>query len=59
MLAACLQVCRAFGLDRVLLTCRPDNEASRRTILKNGGVYENTAHSDQEGASRERYWIQL
>src|SRR5256885_14516882 len=38
MLAEGLEECRALGLDRVLLTCAPDNEASRRVILANGGV---------------------
>ena len=46
MLALCLEKCRSLGLDRVLITCDADNEASRRTILACGGVFERTA---QEG----------
>src|SRR4051812_43425920 len=38
MLAAGLIECRRLGLDRALLTCTPDNVASRRVILANGGV---------------------
>ena len=41
------------GLERVLITCDEDNEASRRTILSAGGVYENTIDRSQ------RYWIEL
>ena len=41
------------GLERVLITCDEDNEASRRTILSAGGVYENTIDRSQ------RYWIDL
>ena len=41
------------GNHKALVTCNVDNEASRRIILSNGGVYENTI----EGM--ERYWIEL
>ena len=58
MLADCLSVCRGYKLERVLVTCRTDNEGSRRTILANGGVYENTVSCD-DGAAYERYWITL
>ena len=44
---------RKQGLERVLITCDEDNEASRRTILSAGGVYENTIDRSQ------RYWIEL
>lgn len=59
MLTECLKVCRAFGLDRVLLTCRVENEASRRTILSCGGVYERTVYCERDDATLERYWIEL
>ena len=41
------------GLDFALITCDEENEASRRTILANGGVYDNTIQGS------ERYWIEL
>ena len=44
---------RKQGLERVLITCDEDNEASRRTILSAGGVYENTIDRSQ------RYWIDV
>jgi predicted acetyltransferase len=59
MLAECLEVCRAFGLDRALVTCHEDNEGSRRTILGCGGVYENTLYCERDGAFHQRYWIAL
>ena len=40
-----------LGLDRVLLTCDEDNDASRRTIERNSGVYEDTRNG------KRRYWI--
>ena len=59
MLAEFLPVCRRMGLGRVLVTCLTGNEASRRTILKNGGVYENTVFEPDLKANLERYWIDL
>ena len=60
MLAAMLDFCRDdVGLDRVLLLCRDYNEASRRTILSCGGVYESTVVRPTDGMNMERYWIEL
>lgn len=52
-----LSFCKGIGLDRVLITCKTDNEGSRRTILSAGGVYENTVHEPDEDVDLERYWI--
>ena len=62
MLRLALPVARSLGLKRVLITCLEDNEGSRRTILKNGGVYESTVVEKAEGEAPERlqrYWIDL
>lgn len=59
MLRDALPYCRALGLDKVMVTCDADNEASRRTILKNGGVYELTIHELDEDVDIQRYWITL
>lgn len=60
MLKLILPICRGFGENKVLLTCDKENEASRRTIVKNGGVLENEI-SDTVGLSEsgiiQRYWI--
>ncbi len=53
MLAAGLAECRQLGLSRVLLTCDPDNEASRRVILANGGV------PDGRQRGEDRFWITI
>ncbi len=42
MLALALRECARLGINDVLVCCLEDNEASRRTILANGGVYEST-----------------
>lgn len=59
MLKEALPFCRSIGLDKVLITCLRENEGSRRTILKNGGVYESTVIEPQSGKVLERYWISL
>jgi predicted acetyltransferase len=53
MLAEGLDRARKIGLDRVLLTCAPDNVASRRVILANGG------QPDGRRRGEDRFWIDL
>lgn len=59
MLAECLKICKSHGLEKVLVTCRQENEGSRRTILANGGVYESTVYCEPDEVYLERYWIQI
>ena len=59
MLRQGLDFCRSIGLTRVLISCEVVNEASRRTILANGGVYESTVHEPNENIDLQRYWIDL
>jgi predicted acetyltransferase len=40
-----------LGIERALVTCDDDNDASRRTIERCGGVYEDTRNG------KRRYWI--
>lgn len=50
-LALALDRAAELGIDRALVTCDFDNEPSRRTIERNGGVYEDRR------ADKLRYWI--
>ncbi|MCW2842573.1 MAG: GCN5-related N-acetyltransferase [Nocardioides sp.] len=50
-LALALPRAADLGLDRVLLTCDEDNDGSRLTIERNGGVYEDSRNG------KRRYWI--
>ena len=59
MLHNVLTYCREIGLKRVMVTCEPWNVGSRKTILRNGGVYEKTVHEDGENIDLEHYWISL
>ena len=59
MLKMALPKCKELGIEKVLITCISGNEGSKRTILKNGGVYESTVYEPEEGVDLERYWIDL
>lgn len=49
------------GLGRVLLTCDPDNIASRKIIEKNGGLFERRVERVIDGVHycKLRYWIEI
>ncbi|MCR5529329.1 MAG: GNAT family N-acetyltransferase [Saccharofermentans sp.] len=46
---------KAMGIEKILVTCDTDNSASEKTILANGGNFENTI--DVDGTVMKRYWI--
>lgn len=50
------------GERKVLLTCDKTNDASRHTIIKDGGILENEVQDDV-GLSKsgviQRYWVAL
>ena len=53
-----IDFCKVLGLKKVLITCRKDNVASAKTIIKNGGVLENEVQNDAEdNVVMQRYWI--
>lgn len=53
MLANGIAEARSLGLTRVLLTCDPDNEPSRKVILANGGK------PDEKLGNELRFWIDV
>ena len=59
MLRMALPKCKELGIEKVLITCISGNEGSKRTILKNGGIYESTVYEPDEDVYLERYWIDL
>ena len=52
-----LNQCKVLRLDRVLVTCDSENEASARTIRANGGALENRV--PEEDGFTDRYWIEV
>lgn len=62
MLRLILSICRDAGEEKILVTCDKDNVASRKSIIKNGGVLENEIYdvSDQNKCVIiQRFWIRL
>lgn len=55
MLRLNIQKAKTMGIEKLLITCDVRNEASEKTILANGGVYEKTI--DVDGSKMKRYWI--
>ena len=59
-----LEKCKELGLNKVLVTCKDTNVASRKCILSNGGKLEdkrqlNDPQNKDYGVVLERYWIKL
>lgn len=57
MLKLSLAVAQSIGLEKVLVTCDKDNQASAKVIQANGGVFESELL--EEGQPVQRYWITL
>ncbi len=47
------------SFNRVLVTCKDSNIASKRVIEKNNGVLENSYSDEDSGCTFLRYWIEL
>jgi len=52
-----LKICKTMGIDKVMMSCAKDNIGSRKSVIKNGGVYEGDVNDD--GEILEKYWINL
>jgi predicted acetyltransferase len=59
MLRQILQTPKAREIGRLLLTCAPDNVASNRVIVANGGVLERTIFVERIARETNLYWITL
>lgn len=62
MLNLLIPICKEYGEEKILITCDKFNEASRRTILKCGGVLENEVNENfgiGKSGIMQRYWITL
>ncbi len=57
MLRQNLEKCRERGMEKVMITCFRWNEASERTILANGGVFEKEIF--ELGEYIKRFWVTL
>lgn len=57
ILSRILDICKTYGIPKVLLTCSEDNLASERTIRSGGGVYEKTVWANPLQVNMKRFWI--
>lgn len=59
MLNEVLTICGELGLEKILIICLKENEASKKVIRKNGGVYESTVYEPTNKVYLERYWVTI
>lgn len=59
MLARAKDYLTSFGFSEMYISCMVENEASRRTILANGGEYLETVYLEADEVDLERYRIKL
>ncbi len=59
MLAKAKDYLSSFGFSEIVVSCVPENEASRRTILSNGGELIETVYMKEDHVNLERYSIKL
>jgi predicted acetyltransferase len=45
--------------EKVLITCKELNIASKKVIEKNGGILENTYYNEENNNTYLRYWIDI
>ena len=55
MIALALDECKELGIEKVLMVCDKDNIGSAKSIINNGGMFENEVEVD--GVIEQRYWI--
>jgi predicted acetyltransferase len=58
MLALALETDYAKEIGKILLTCDLDNEASEKTIVKNGGLFFDVVELEDR-SNKKRFWINL
>ncbi|MEC5425477.1 GNAT family N-acetyltransferase [Virgibacillus sp. C22-A2] len=57
ILGEALKKCKKLNITRVLVTCDGDNIGSAKTIVKNGGV-EDESFQNENGELIRRFWIE-
>ena len=46
-----------LGIEKLLVTCGPDNPASEKIIIKNGGIYQDTLENPYNWGPVKRFWV--
>ena len=50
---------KKMPINKILITCYSDNEASKKIILNNGGVFEKATQDKQSNKTINRYLISI
>lgn len=58
MLKQGLRLFNDKDIDKILITCKNFNIASKKTIEKNGGIFENELFNESDGYTYLRYFIE-
>ncbi|MFC7680794.1 GNAT family N-acetyltransferase [Paenibacillus sp. GCM10028914] len=58
LLALALVKTKDLGINKVLVVCDSDNIASKRTIIKNGGIQDKD-YIEKDGNIINRFWIEI
>lgn len=59
ILAYAIKYMDSQGFDEIFISCIPENEASKKTILSNGGEFIERVFFEQEDVYLNRYKIQI
>lgn len=59
MLAKAVDFLSSFGFEEIVVSCLPENEASKKTILSNGGEYIETVFLDEDKVYLEKFKIKI
>lgn len=59
MLRQVLETSKAKEIGKLLLTCSPNNAASNKTIMANGGTFDKKIFVELIKEDRNHYWIHL
>lgn len=57
MLRQALPICAELGIEQALVSCDVDNDASRKVIEKNGGIFDSTTELEELEVQKRIYWI--
>jgi len=58
LLEAAVEMAQDMNINRVLVTCDPNNVSSAKVITKCGGVLEDQFYHEPVGHDVSRYWIE-
>lgn len=58
LLSLALEKTKELGIRKVLVVCDADNIASKKTIMKNGGIQDHD-YIEEDGNIVNRFWIEV